>query len=79
MDMKLVHTPVKKKPNMRCEAILMSFKMLLICAGKAIVAPESSSFKKIETGLNQYSPCGFEQLVIPSLLYPSQKFHRPTW
>jgi hypothetical protein len=65
---KFIHTPVKKKPNIRWLAILIRFKMLLISAGKAMVAPASSSLSRISMGLNQYRVCVGEQCVIPSSL-----------
>jgi hypothetical protein len=68
METKFMHTPVKKKPNIKWEAILIRFKILLIFAGSAIVAPARSSLSRISTGLNQYSVLGSEQSVIPSPL-----------
>jgi hypothetical protein len=50
---KFIHTPVRKKPHMTWLAILINVKILLISLGSAIVAPLSSSFSKISTGLNQ--------------------------
>jgi hypothetical protein len=54
IETKFMHTPVKKKPNMKWLASLIRPRILLISAGKAIVAPARSSFKRMETGLNQY-------------------------
>lgn len=55
IETKFMQTPVKKKPNIRWLAILIRFKILLIFAGNAIVAPASNSLSRISTGLNQYS------------------------
>ena len=42
-----------------------------------LVAPANSSFRRISTGLNQYSSSVGPQSVIPCETYPSQKFHNP--
>lgn len=68
MDMKFMQMPVRKKPNMMWLAIRIRDKMLLISAGKAMVAPARSSLSRISTGLNQYRLVGVEQSVMPSLL-----------
>ena len=61
MDTKFMQIPVRKKPNMKWLASLINLKMLLISAGKAMVAPESSSLRSTSTGLNQYRLVGLEQ------------------
>ena len=50
---RFMQIPVRKKPNMRCDTIFMRCKMLLISAGRAMVAPARSSLRRISTGLNQ--------------------------
>jgi len=45
--------PVKNRPNITCEATLRMRRYVTACAGIAMVAPASSSFKSIETGSNQ--------------------------
>jgi hypothetical protein len=68
METVFMQIPVRKQPNMTWLAILISLRMLFMFAGRATVAPESSSFRMISTGLNQYSDTGFEQRVMPSSL-----------
>jgi hypothetical protein len=53
IETNVMQMPVKKNPNMRLLAILINFRILVISAGKAIVAPERSSLSRISTGLNQ--------------------------
>ena len=52
MHMKFMHMLTRKKANMSLETMRMSFKMVMISAGSATVAPARSSFKMIWTGLN---------------------------
>jgi hypothetical protein len=44
---------VMKKPNIRWDARRMSARMVLISAGRVMVAPAKSSLRRISTGLNQ--------------------------
>jgi len=53
IETKFMHMPVRKQPNMTWLAILISLRMSLTFAGNATVAPDKSSFRMIETGLNQ--------------------------
>lgn len=53
MERKFRIVPVRKKPNMRCEARRMSERMVFISAGRVMVAPAKSSLRRISTGLNQ--------------------------
>lgn len=53
IETKFMQMPVKKKPNITWLAILIRFRMLVISAGRAIVAPDKSSLSKTWTGLNQ--------------------------
>lgn len=61
IEIKFMQIPVKKAPNMRRLAIRINFRILLISAGRAIVAPAKSSLSKTSTGLNQKRAFGFEQ------------------
>jgi hypothetical protein len=65
-------TPVRKKPNMIFEANLRRERIVVISAGRGIVAPAKSSERMMVMGLNQKSALGVEQNVMPSSLYPSQ-------
>lgn len=53
METQFMQTPVRKKPNMRLLANLIKFRILLMSAGRAMVAPAKSSLRRISTGLNQ--------------------------
>jgi hypothetical protein len=68
IERKFMHVPVRKKPNIKWDAMRMSLRMLLISAGNAMVAPARSSFRRSSTGLNQKSAFGCEQDVMPSSL-----------
>lgn len=58
---------VRKRPNITFDAILIRSRISLIFAGRLMVAPASSSFLSICTGLNQYRVFGGEQNVTPSV------------
>jgi hypothetical protein len=51
---KFMHKLTMKKPNMSCEAMRMRVRIVLISAGRAIVAPARSSSNMIATGLNHH-------------------------
>lgn len=51
--MKLSTQAVRKKPNMICEVMRKTERMVVMAVGIATVAPERSSFRMTSTGLNQ--------------------------
>lgn len=53
MDTQFIQTPAKKKQNITPEANRIISKILLMSAGKAMLAPASNSPRRISTGLNQ--------------------------
>lgn len=71
--------PAMKNAVATLLAILTNARIFTTSAGKAMVEPGRSSFRMMAMGLNQNFTLGCEQDVIPSSLYPSQKFQRPTW
>jgi len=76
--MKSAQAPVRKRPNIHCEAVFRMWRTVVTSTGTAIVAPDSSWLRRISTGLNQYSVFVAAQSLIPTPTLPWQKFHKPT-